>query len=536
MKRLFQSLSIRLFAALAGIVAAILFAYAILNFLTISKLWVDATEQHAVQTSELIRRSTRYGMLLNRKDDVHETIRDLAQESGIAGIRIYDKLGRIMFSNKSEEIQTQVDMKAEACVFCHSQSEPLRSLPSSNRMRMYRGPTGEKVLALITPIENEPACFNNACHAHPKNQTVLGVLDVRMSLAGLDRSVAATRANVIWVTLVGALLVALVTALLIHRMVRRPVRLLIKGARRVAAGDLSTHLPAGTKNELGELAQAFNHMMDELDHAQKEITRWSSKLEQKVIEKTDELSRSQRQVVQMEKMASLGKMATSVAHELNNPLAGVLTYAKLISRMLREEGRPSAEREELLKYLDHIQRESSRCGDIVRSLLLFAKPSDVKLGRHPIREIIDRSLMVVQHHMDMAQVLAKIELADPQLSMTCDASLIQQALVALLVNAVEAMAHGGALYLSAREEKGRILLDVSDTGVGISQADLPHIFEPFFTTKEGVVSGTGLGLAVVYGIVRKHNGTIEVDSTPGKGTTFHLSLPVDPGHMEGQKG
>jgi two-component system NtrC family sensor kinase len=233
----------------------------------------------------------------------------------------------------------------------------------------------------------------------------------------------------------------------------------------------------------------------------------------------------------MEKMASLGKLAATVAHELNNPLAGILTYARLVERELGRGDLSAAEREELARYLNLVQKESARCGQIVKNLLLFARRSGVRFAPHHLNEIADRSLMLVHHHIQMAGLKLEQTRLQGDDQVLCDGDQIQQALVALLVNAVEAMPEGGTLSVrlapdggvDAADATAEVLIEISDTGTGIPADILPHIFEPFFTTKEGG-NGLGLGLAVVYGIIQRHGGRIEVDSPPGAGTTFRIHL------------
>jgi two-component system NtrC family sensor kinase len=230
----------------------------------------------------------------------------------------------------------------------------------------------------------------------------------------------------------------------------------------------------------------------------------------------------------MEKMSSLGKLSATVAHELNNPIGGMLTYARLVRRELAEQPMDDGIREELTRYLSWIEMECSRCGAIVQNLLLFSRRTGAAMSPIDLNEVAERSLMLVRHHLE----IKGIELHSEPLSGNCrivaDAGQLQQALVALLVNALEAMngleAGEGKLTLRLCGSDDEVQIDVGDTGAGISAEVLPRIFEPFFSTKE-TERGVGLGLAVVYGIVQRHGGQIEVESQIGQGTVFHLRLP-----------
>jgi len=521
-----HSLSLNLFVWLFGIVIVAFAAYAFVSTRTASEQWMQTVYNGAERSSQVIKHSTHYAMLLNRKEDVHNIIRTIARTPGVVGVRVYDKQGTIIFSAADEEIGRRVDLRAEACIICHDDVVPLQSVPAESRARVFRQ-NGERVLGLINPIENAPECSNAECHAHPAEQTVLGVLDVKMSMADADARLATTRRQVVTAAILIAILAGAASAVFIYGMVRRPVKRLIEGAERVAQGDLDTRIDVGPRNEIGHLARAFNHMTSDLHEARREVTEWSQTLERKVLEKTAELGRTQRQVVHMEKMASLGKLSATVAHELNNPLAGILNYAKLVTRTLDETDLPEAVRSELGRYMKLVQRESSRCGDIVRNLLLFARPSGGSFAPHSVAQVAERALMLVRHHLEIANVRLETRFPDTDDRIACDADQLQQALVALFVNAVEAMSGGGALTVAIERLGDHVEISVADTGPGIPPEVLPEIFEPFFSTKDGA-SGVGLGLAVVFGIVQRHQGTIQVDTEVGRGTTFLIRLPVRP--------
>ncbi len=528
LSRVFRSVSLRLFLILFGVVSAVFALQAYVNLRSASREWSAVLEQSASRTSELIKSGTHYGMLLNRKDEVHQNIIRIAQAPGVAGVRIYDKQGTIIFSADPAEIGRRVDMQAEACVVCHDRSAPLRSVPASNRVRIYLSPSGSRVLGVISSINNQSECSSAPCHAHSPSQTVLGVLDVMMSLEGADQQLAdMKRQTVLW-TLLMVGIVGLTTAIFIYRVVRVPVSRLIAGTERVARGDLDTRIHIGTRNQIGLLAESFNRMTEDLGRARKELTEWSEKLERKVVEKTEELGQAHRQIVHMEKMASLGKLSATVAHELNNPLAGILNYSKLVGRCLQDDGPTSDERPEVMRYLDLIQKESRRCGDIVRNLLLFARPAGGEFALQHVNPILERAAMLVHHHTQIAGIRMETEPLAGDDQVVCDADQLQQALVALLVNAVEAMPHGGSLMLKGEADDGVVRISVTDTGVGMSPEVQARIFEPFFSTKDGK-TGVGLGLAVVYGIVQRHGGRIDVESAVGRGTTFTVRLPRQPG-------
>ena len=309
------------------------------------------------------------------------------------------------------------------------------------------------------------------------------------------------------------------------------MRQLYEGTRQIAEGNLNTRLDVRGRHELAQLGESFNRMAADLAAARSELTQWSQTLEQKVNDKTEQLGRVQRQVVHMDKMASLGTLSATVAHELNNPLSGMLVYARLVRRELRQQPLAAQTREELTRYLSLIEMECTRCGGIVQNLLLFARHTGAAMALMDLNEVVERSLMLVRHHIEIRGIELHSEPLEGDSRIVADAGQIQQALVALLVNAVEAMTGGdgqqGQLSVRLRGTDRDVEIDIQDSGGGIPSEALAHIFEPFFSTKEKE-TGVGLGLSVVYGIVQRHGGQIDVESQVGHGTTFHLRLPRRP--------
>jgi two-component system NtrC family sensor kinase len=521
------SLSASLFLWIAIVIILVFTIYAFFSIRSVSQQYEQTVLQCAQRFSELIQHSTHYSMLLNRKEDVHYIIRTVAESPGVEEVRVYDKHGVIIYSANDAEIGHVVDLQAEACVSCHDQAEPLQSVPEASRTRLFRGQDGHRVLGLINPIENAPECYNAACHAHPPDQSILGVLDVQMSMASSDARLATAKQQAIGAAALMSLLAGMFSVFFILRVVRRPVNQLIEGTKRVSAGDLTTEIKVDSHNEIGELASDFNKMTGDLRQAREALQEWSSRLETKLQEKTAELTHTQRQVAHMDKMASLGKLGATVAHELNNPLAGILNYSKLVSRTIRESDLSEADKEELERSLVLIQKEAERSGGIVKNLLTFARRSGTEFALHSMNDILERSLMLIRHHLEMSDIQLESSHIEGDDKLVCDADQLQQALVALLVNAVEAMPSGGTLTVKAMGSDEWIDLEISDTGVGISEDAVSQIFEPFYTSKT-VTEGAGLGLAVVYGIVQRHKGRIEVESKLNEGTTFRVYLPRQP--------
>ncbi|MFZ0484629.1 MAG: ATP-binding protein [Desulfobacterales bacterium] len=240
-----------------------------------------------------------------------------------------------------------------------------------------------------------------------------------------------------------------------------------------------------------------------------------------------DLKEVQEQIVWTEKLASLGKLAATIAHEINNPLAGVLNYIRLIIKQLSRNNFSHEKLEDIFRYLKIMESETARCGDIVKDLLAFARRTKITMESNRIEDIINKTLNLISHELEIKELQLKKNIMPNLPKVKCDFKQIQQVLLNLMYNASEAMPNGGTLSITATKANGtQALLEVaiSDTGCGISEKDMEHIFEPFFTTKEEG-KGVGLGLSVVYGIIARHNGTIAVESEPEKGSTFKVRLP-----------
>jgi len=481
--------------------------------------------EDAERISEIIQRSTRHQMLRNDRPALAETITDIGTQPGIRLVRVFNKEGRISYSSTAAEVETMVDKRAEQCYACHAQSAPLERLNRPDRARIFTDPSGSRVLAIIRPVENQPDCWSAPCHAHPREKKILGVIDTQLSLATVDRQMATQRQQLVGFTALAAALVSAVTLLFVWLVVRRPIRELMTGTRRVSTGDLDFRIPVRSNDELGALAESFNKMTHDLDAANAEVLAWARTLEERVQRKSQELERAYSSLVASEKMASLGKLAATVAHEINNPLFGMLTYARLTLKSLTNTDIDPAKKEEMLENLRVIERESRRCGDIIKNLLTYARQAPPKPQPADLNAIVERALGLVRHKLDLQSIELEQTLAPDLAKVWCDPGQIQQVIVVLLMNAAEAMAHGGQLIVTtSATEDGGVRLVVADNGGGIPEDVLPRIFEPFFTTKEEQ-QRTGLGLAVAHSIVEQHAGTITVRSDPGQGAEFTVTLP-----------
>jgi two-component system NtrC family sensor kinase len=484
----------------------------------------DAALVSAEQQSEVLRRSASRYMLNNDRVGLYEMMLNMADQPGMVRVRIMNPQGVISYSTSPAEVGTMVDKSAEACYGCHEKSKPLTRLNGSDRFRVYRA-DGERVLGVITPIENEPACSNAACHAHPAGTQVLGVLDTNLSLARVDKGLAHESREMFGYTTVSLIAVVALSGLFVWIVVHNPLRELEMGTERIASGDLGYQITVHAQDEVGQVAQSFNDMSNRLQVAQAEITAWAHTLEERVDEKTRELKQAHQHMLHVEKMATIGKMAAVVAHEINNPLSGILTYSRLVKRWIDKTTEVTPKQEEMKGSLDLIASESKRCGELVHNLLSFSRVSPMNLAWCDLNQVIDRCTRLVQHKLDLGGIQLNLDLAAELPSAHCDPAQIEQVVLALVINAIDAMPQEGNLWITTRlKSESAVELVIRDDGIGIPVEHLPHIFEPFYTTKEA--GGSGLGLAISENIIERHGGTIEVDSVVGQGTTFKIVLPV----------
>lgn len=235
----------------------------------------------------------------------------------------------------------------------------------------------------------------------------------------------------------------------------------------------------------------------------------------------------QAKILHQDKMMSLGRLAASVVHEINNPLSGILNYVRLMIRVL-DRGVPQGEQvEKFQRYLNLVESETGRCSQIVSSLLAFSRRSEPTFAPVDVKELLERCALLSRHKLELQNIRLGLNTSPGIPTIIGDHNQLQQCIINLIFNAIDAMPNGGALTLAAEYRTGgdHLTIIVRDTGHGIASKDLPHIFEPFYTTKkEGY--GVGLGLSTAYGIIDRHQGKIEVTSSPGNGATFRIQLPL----------
>lgn len=444
------------------------------------------------------------GILVNRNYDIVDRIKDMVfkgerykgRETGTATIFQNDLRISTNVKNENGEraIGTRVSAEVKKAVLDDGQPWIARAFV-----------VNDWYVAAYEPIKNIEG-------------RIIGILYVGM----LERPYLDTADRVMLTfSVMAALCVVFLLVILYFSTTRiiRPLERMAVAAQEIARGDLSQKVEINSRDEVGRLADSFNQMTSHLQEANEKLVEWGRTLESKVEERTQELREIQGHLIQSEKLASIGKLAAGVAHEINNPLGGILIYSHLI---LEDMPKGSPHYENLKK----IVKETARCKDIVKALLDFSRPKEPEMIRTDIHEILDRCLGLTDRQALFQNI--KIEkFYSPSLPrIVADPGQLQQVFLNIILNAAEAMNGNGTLTLrTSHDPKVKtVTIELADNGHGIKEEYLKRLFEPFFTTKE-VGKGTGLGLAISYGIIHKHGGTIEVQSEVGKGATFTIRLP-----------
>jgi len=727
---------------------------AYLGTLVLEDRAVSRMLQTSMWFSDTVKRATHFSMLRNQRDNMHQIIKAIGQQEGVEAVRVFNKQGRIMFSSRAQEIGHMVDMQAEACYACHFKDRPLERLPQAQRSRIFQTkPSQEgrphRVLGVINPIYTEPACYSDPCHAHPASQKVLGVLDVGLSLAGVDEEVAATTQGVAGVALLIFLGIGGLMAVITYFTLSRPLSTLVGATRRIARGDYDHPVRIDTQDEIGSLAQDFERMresvkektealdesrrrfqtlfeqvpcyisvqdadfklvtvntMFERDFGRKigeycykvykgrsskcpncaveksfrdgcihtaeevvtgkdgknrhflnlaapiidrdggiiavmematdvtDLRRLESELrksEEKyrlffnndpnaifvfdqrtyeildandratneygylrneligrsfldltdpadqarvkhflsaggnmlarvhhlkknggvfmvnmrasygqylermaVIMATADISetlKTEQQLVQAAKMATLGEMSAGVAHELNQPLSVLATSVNILAKQAKSPDGPSPRL--LLQVAQELHSQVERATRIINHLREFGRKAEVERCKIDLAQPIEGVFHLLGQQLRVHDISVELDIPPDLPPVWGDANRLEQVFINLIMNARDAieerrLTNGemqGFIKVSAARDNGRIIVNISDNGLGIPKELEERIFEPFFTTKE-VGKGTGLGLSISYGIVRDYGGTIKVESPPGRGASFTLSFPA----------
>ena len=489
-----------------------------INLKNVRKVMIDYAVSNAEEVADIINQSAYDAMMANDKTSLYHMIGRIAESDNIEHIRLIDKRGKVVFSNIKGEIGSVIGKHADECIMCHNTSSPGISTSSTNRSRIIVTRSGKEALGFTKAIYNQPACFAASCHFHGKGDTVLGLLDISVSLEMLRQKSHEYRLEFVMLTCLLLLIIGVLVIILTHYLVDIPVQRLVRHSALVALGDFESRVAVSSRDELGELSEAVNYMTESLGKADKELKDLADSLENKVEERSREIKLMEEQLRRSEKLASIGTLAAGVAHEINNPLTGILLYSSILSTDKKLD--PA-----LLPDVERVIAETQRCAGIVKNLLEFSRESSPQKEVIALDAILDEVVTFFHNQPDFKNIaIGKNYGIDlPQISV--DPNQIRQVLMNLVINAGHAMSNGGDLdittFLSA--DGKYVCAGIKDNGDGIPEENLARIFDPFFTTKS---EGTGLGLSISYGIIENNGGKIEVKSRLGEGTAFTVMLPV----------
>jgi two-component system NtrC family sensor kinase len=481
----------------------------------------------------LVESALYRSMLENDRTSLQGTLDVINTMSGIDDVNMYDSKNNLVYTSISSDTTNHSNPD---CKICHKNFDTMfsakeksyRIIDANSECIMNPNKNNSRHLLIKSPILNDKSCYTSSCHAHNQNEEVLGSLIIKMPLEGLDTALKKSTTDY---TLLAALMTFLLLIFLIlftNKKIKNPLNAIIRASEAVAKGDKSTRLEIKPHqlSDMRMVSYAFNEMLDNLQTANNELQNWSQQLEYKVQKKSEELGQAQNELINIERIASLGKLSLSVAHEINNPLSGILIYTKLISKQLGNQDLDPLKKEPMLKHLKLIENETKRCGDIVKGLLDFSRKDQNGFEPRHIHEILLETFELMSHPMKVANINFLADFSAKTDLINCSPNQIKQVCIAILVNASEAVSENGeVLFRTLNPDEEHIRIEITDNGVGISEDDIPHIFEPFFSTKEKE-SGIGLGLAIVHGIIQSHKGKTDVKSELGKGTTISITLPL----------
>ncbi len=527
MKNLFRhperSIAAKLIIAtgLLIVILSTIFWYAI--FHKQQKDVISIAVEYGNSFTAFIKDSTRHSMLNLHRDAIQQTLEDIHAAEGVERVRIFDHSGSISYSTYKEDVNNTVDKGSITCMGCHSETAPTYGLlEKPRRWDVYKNPQGVTSLKIVDTINNELSCYTAACHVHPQEQEILGFIEADMSMAPLDEALFKQGLALTAYVLIFVLAVSLFLGIINYKIVTKPVNELAKGMGQVAGGDLDYSVQINSTDEIGVLAGTFNSMIKDLKAAKEHMQNWTERLEDEVAKKTEEVRKTHAGLIQTEKLASLGRMASGMAEEINDPLSGIMTHAETLRKRLPEEGPEAGD-------IDAIIAQAQRCSKIIQNLQTFARAKPPEKSEKDLNKLMQQTLVMVQSQERFQQIKFDLNCSEEPLFVLCDENQFQQICINMLINASDAMSESGSITVATRmvdEDNVRYAeIEFTDTGEGIRDEDMPKLFEPFFTTKSSD-EGTGLGLSVTHGTVKHLGGHIKVRSVLGSGTSFFVRLPL----------
>ena len=497
---------------LSVVMVALFIGFGAITIIQIDKESKDMLEQNQLKVKLLatsVEKSIQNYMMEGRVDLIRRLLSDIRNSKEVERLEIIKRDGTLAFSDFSTI--EKISKLNEEFKFIKERERPINFLDGSDpflpinfkgvfdtgkNASYYEKNEDRELLTHLQPLINQREC--QRCHGSDHN--IRGVLRISTSMKAVNEAIRSNRNRVIIISLITIILVGLVLEFLIRRVILKPVDGLIETMAKVEKGDLTARVDVDVDDELGRMGRSFNSMIMKLEEANKKLAAQHHLL----MERT-------------EKMASLGQLASGIAHEINNPLAGMFNCV----RALRTDGDDKDLRG---KYLGLIDKGLKRVEVIVKQLLGFAKEHRLEFSPNKVDDIILDTIKLVEYKMKKDNVYLRLDLNCNSNEYLIDYHHMQQVILNMVINAIQAMPDGGILSIRSVDLEKHIMLSISDTGIGITKENLSKIFDPFFTTKD-VGVGSGLGLSVSYGIIEKLGGKIDVLSEVNKGTTFKITIP-----------
>jgi two-component system, NtrC family, sensor kinase len=516
------------------LMSVFLFASFGIIFRSVHEQYLDTViRQNGNNIGSIVEGALYQSMLTNDEGALQSTLDVIHTMSGIDEVNMYDDEDRLVYSSFSSDTSSHGNPN---CINCHTNITSMFSLKEKSyriidvksTCSMNQTEKGYRQLMIRSPILNERSCYTSSCHAHQPEEEVLGSLLIKIPLNDLDAAVRKSSTEFFLLAIFTTLALALILIIFTRKNIKNPLKAIIKASEAVSKGDntIRVEIKHNQLDDMRMVSNAFNNMLDNINTASIELQNWSHQLEYKVQKKSEELLDAQNELIHIEKIASLGKLSSSVAHEINNPLSGVLTYTKLIQKQLSKAELDETVKQSMMKHLKVIETETKRCGDIVKGLLDFSRKDQEHFNNQNLNKVLKETYDLMAHQMKMENIVFTSNFAAQSDLVYCSENQIKQACVAILVNASEAVLENGEVHIRTyNPDTDNVRIEITDNGSGIAPDDIPHIFEPFFSAKHKT-SGIGLGLAIAHGIVISHKGKIEVDSKLGKGTIISVILPL----------
>jgi two-component system NtrC family sensor kinase len=511
-----------------------LFVFFGIIFRSVNEQYLNTViKQNGSNIGSIVEGALYQHMLENDNTALQNTLDVIRTLPSIQDVNIYDNRDSILYS--SSILDTSLRSNPN-CIECHSdihdmfphKHKSFRIVNVDSHCKMSPNKNDSRFLFIRSPILNERSCHTAKCHAHDKSEDVLGSFIIRIPLNELDNALKKSSTDFFLLAALTTILLVTFLVFFTRKNIKDPLTEIIKASVAVSKGNKSKRLKIKPNqlNDMKMVSLAFNEMLDKLQMANQELQNWSQQLEYKVQKKSEELLDMQSELIRVERIASLGKLSASVAHEINNPLSGILTYTKLVNKQIAKLDFKPAQKDSMQKYLNVIEEETKRCGEIAKGLLDFSRKDQQDFEVSHLHIILEEVYSLMNHKMVIANILFAKEFTAHSDKISCNKNQIKQACVAILLNASEAVMENGEITMKTMNpDSNTIRIEITDNGVGIDPNDIPHIFEPFFSAKQKA-SGIGLGLAIVHGIVESHHGKIEADSELSKRTTISITLPL----------